>query len=129
MARHAFAYTEFEIGSSEAFPTGYKTYRPLLQVEIVNGDKRCSCHAIVDSGADHCWFPTDLLQELGLDKALLPVGSGHGFGSDFNVHFKDNLRLELDQIGALLVHGGFSDSLNGGWNVGLLGQKGLLRSL
>lgn len=62
-----FPYTEVEVSIQPAFPTDTAVLRPHLTVYLQNGDVRLGTIALVDSGADHCLFPSSLAAELDIE--------------------------------------------------------------
>ena len=80
--------------------------------ELINGDNRLSCIAIVDSGADHCTFPLSFAIQLGLNPLEMKGSSVAGLGGvsstlywPVTMKFSGGL-LQLD------VYAGFSASMD-----------------
>jgi hypothetical protein len=78
---------------------------------------------MVDSGADHCIFPRQFLQTLGLDPLSAPNESISGVGSrDISAHFFD-LSINLQGLVKFPVYAGFTTGLDD-IGLGFLGQNG-----
>ena len=85
-----FQYTEFPAeAASAAFPDGRTGYRPILPVSIISGERRFSCNAIVDSGADYCTFPGVFMNALGIDVLARPDANFRGPTGAGQVSFCD----------------------------------------
>jgi hypothetical protein len=113
-------YVDFPVPATQAFPAGRVCRRPLITLRLRNGDKYLSCHAVVDSGADHCVFPRSFMQPLGIDPLVAPVEHIGGVGSN-NVptHFASvTMDFMVVQIPALV---GFTMGMEQ-HGMGLLGQ-------
>ena len=61
-----FKYRRFPINPSEAFPGRVDVLRPAIPVQLLNGDKKLGCLAIIDSGADFSIFHASLGELIGL---------------------------------------------------------------
>jgi hypothetical protein len=102
---------------------GRVALRPVLKLTIVAGQRQLSCYAVVDSGADHCVFPRQFLQTLGLDPLLAPSEPISGVGSSgISAHFF-NLAIDLQGLVQFPVYVGFTTGLDE-IGLGLLGQNG-----
>ena len=109
---------------SAAFPSGRVAPSPVLSLTLVNGERKFTCYAIIDSGADHCVFPRAFMQPLGLDPLTTPTELSSGVGAPAAVptHFA-NLTIDVQgrfQFGAYV---GFTTGLDA-LGIGLLGQTG-----
>jgi hypothetical protein len=123
VAVYPLAYSFIKIPPSPAFPQGHTAPRPIIRLALVNAERRLSCYALIDSGADHCVFPRSFLQPLGLDALEAPVAMSAGFGSaGVPTHFA-NLSVDLPGVIEFPVYAGFTSALDR-IGLGLLGQTG-----
>src|SRR6202020_919462 len=104
-----------------SFPDGHVARRPILYLDLVNGNERSSCYAIVDSGADHCAFPLSLALRLGLDPAKGVPTNTTGVGVGAVPTFYWPVKIDFPGIATLDVYAGFTDGLEN-IGFGLLGQ-------
>src|ERR1035438_7468096 len=123
---YTIPYSIFPCGADPSFPTGHTAKRPALQLDLLNGSKRLSGFAIIDSGADHCIFPLSFATQLGLDPLAMKGSSVAGLGGVSNTLYWP-VRLEFPGTTLQLdVYAGFSASMDAiGAGFGLLGQRGL----
>ncbi len=91
-------------------------------VTLIAGEKRLTCYAIVDSGADHCVFPRSFLPQLGLDALSGPSDVMSGAGGPAGTHFF-NITMAVQGIATFPLYAGFTDGLDR-LGLGLLGQAG-----
>ena len=119
-----YKYTTFSLPPSPAFPQGRVVHRPVVAVTLVNGQKKFSCYAILDTGADYCAFPLPFAFPLDLDPLVAVADQSMGVGSyGVPTYFWD---LVIQLRGTQLVFPakvGFTEGLNT-WGLGLLGQDG-----
>jgi hypothetical protein len=122
---YTIPYSIFPCGADPSFPTGHTAKRPALQLDLLNGSKRLSGFAIIDSGADHCIFPLSFATQLGLDPLAMKGSSVAGLGGVSNTLYWP-VRLEFPGTTLQLdVYAGFSASMDAiGAGFGLLGQCG-----
>jgi hypothetical protein len=128
MAQYSFAYTvDPDLEYSPAFPEGRSIIRPILNISLVNGDKRVSGQAIVDCGADYCLFPISWMQLLGIDPSTAPLDTSTGVGAQVSAHFY-NVTMEIAGIpGSFPVYAGFpTKGPLTEMNVGFLGYLGFV---
>jgi len=93
-----------------------------LVLALRNGQNRLNCHALVDSGADHCVFPRSFMQPLGLDPLTAPLDTTSGVGSTNVPTHYCNVTLDLGPI-HFQVYAGFTTGMDP-YGIGLLGQDG-----
>ncbi|HKN76305.1 MAG TPA: hypothetical protein VJW94_14095 [Candidatus Acidoferrum sp.] len=123
MALYPLAYSYIKVPPNPAFPQGHIAPRPIVRLALVNAERRLSCYALIDSGADHCVFPRSFLQPLGLDALAAPVAMSAGFGSaGVPTHFA-NISIDLPGVIKFPVYAGFTSALDR-MGLGLLGQSG-----
>lgn len=122
MPAYQIRYQQFQAPTSSAFPTGRLIKRPALILTLKNGQDRLTCHALVDSGADHCIFPRSFMQRLGMDPLTAPVDMTSGVGSTNVPTHYCNVTLDLGVIN-FQVYAGFTTGLDQ-FGIGLLGQDG-----
>lgn len=128
MLRQTFPYLLIDVKPTPAFPLGYSAYRPCATVSIGRGDRRTvPFTALIDTGADHCLFPIDYLDVLGIEQSSLTSSPMHGTGQDLNVLFA-YVALEIQDFGEWLVYAGFSEQWRN-QHVGFLGYSGFLDRL
>lgn len=89
----------------------------------MTSSKHYQCHAIVDSAADHCLFPLNFAQKLGLDLPAMPVAKSGGIGTPGIPTAHANVTVDLQGILRFDVYAGFTAGMDL-WGVGLLGQRG-----
>ncbi len=123
MAIHRVPYTRVTVPPNPAFPAGRIASRPVLRLALTSENKRLSCYAIVDSGADHCVFPRSFLQPLGFNALTAPIEMTTGVGStNVPTHFV-NITIDLQGAAQFPVYAGFTTGLDP-VGIGLLGQSG-----
>jgi hypothetical protein len=89
----------------------------------MTGGRRLSCHAIADSGSDHCVFPSQFLPLLNLGLRSAPMEKIAGVAStSVPTHFF-NVEIDLQGIFRFPVYAGFTSGLDD-IGLGLLGQSG-----
>jgi hypothetical protein len=123
VARFDLAYIPFEQAPSVAFPTRVHMHRPILALNLVNGESSFGCYAIVDSGADDCIFPASFAEQLGLnytDGRHYPFG---GAGDGVQAAYFFDILLDIQHIAQYPVAIGFTLALEH-FGCGLLGQTG-----
>ena len=123
MAWHQIPYSLFPCPPNPSFPAGYSVKRPILRLDLRNGDARLPCYAIVDSGADHCTFPLSFALQLGLDPLTRPSSGTSGVGHGPVPTFYWPVRIEFPGVASLEVYAGFTTGLES-VGLGLLGQFG-----
>lgn len=123
MPWHSAAYTVFECEANPSFPEGHIAKRPVLFLDVVNGNERSGCYVIVDSGADHCTFPLSLALELGLDPLTAAASNTTGVGDDAVPTFYWPVNIDIQGVATLAVYAGFTAGLER-VGFGLLGQAG-----
>lgn len=123
MAVYPLPYGHYPVLASPAFPQGRIAPRPILKLTLVNGARKFTCYAIIDSGADHCVFPRAFMQPLGLDPLATPIEMSSGIGTmAVPTHFA-NLILNVQGLFQFSAYVGFTTGLDA-LGVGLLGQTG-----
>lgn len=127
MPRKSFPYEAIEIEASPAFPVGYIAYRPCAIVSIGRGDNETNAFiSVIDTGADHCLFPSDYLEILGIDRKTLQADTMHGVGTD--TFLFATVVLKIAGLGEWLINAAFSDQWKG-QHVGFLGYSGFLERI
>jgi len=95
----------------------------MCAVTLRNGRQRTgSFLSLIDTGADYCLFPSDYLEEIGIDRSTLRPGTVQGVSIDAGVLYA-NVDLAIEGLGEWTVYAGFSDYWRG-QHVGFLGQVG-----
>lgn len=61
-----YDYLKLTIKPSEAFPRRLSVSRPVIPIQLIRGQDRVKCYAIIDSGADYCVFHASLGEVIGL---------------------------------------------------------------
>ncbi|MGA8035362.1 MAG: hypothetical protein WA823_15415 [Candidatus Acidiferrales bacterium] len=121
MAVFSFPYTRYSATPSASSPATKFIDPPVVLTTLVVAGRKASCHAVVDSGADCCLFPSLLLRKLELKSAALPLESSSGVGaSNKPTHYAD-VSVELHGVGVFPARAEFTEGLND-WGVGLLGH-------
>jgi hypothetical protein len=125
MSRQQYSFTTHKLDSCPAFPQGITAKRAIVSTGVeANGSDTYDFPCLVDTGADYCTFPADLLPLLGLkfsDLPTAPVCAVFGF-EDMGFAWVD---VTVSGFEKRRVYAGFSKNLNGKCS-GLLGREGLL---
>jgi hypothetical protein len=126
--RLKFDYRKFPADPSDAFPGRRSATRPVIPVTLINGNKKVTYLAIIDSGADLCIFHAEIGEQIGINiesgKVLtfsgitreqltayfheIKIGIG-GYEYDCYAGFSRNL---ANMPYGLLGQGGFFDLFN-----------------
>jgi len=120
--RLKFDYRKFPADPSEAFPKRRSATRPVIPVTLINGDRKVTNLAIIDSGADLCIFHSEIGEQIGID-----IESGKPL--IFNGITKEQLTAYFHDIKIGIggyeydCYAGFSKDLSN-MPYGLLGQVG-----
>jgi len=61
-----YDYIKLPSKPSEAFRRRLSISRPAIPIQLINGQNRVRCYALIDSGADYCVFPASLGELIGL---------------------------------------------------------------
>lgn len=61
-----YDYLKFNIKPSKAFPRRFSISRPVVPIQLIRGQDKIKCLAIIDSGADYCVFHASLGEVIGL---------------------------------------------------------------
>lgn len=62
-----FPYIKLPINPSEALPERKTILRPIIPVILEFGQNKTGYMALIDSGADYCFFHSEIAEVLGLD--------------------------------------------------------------
>ncbi len=119
-----YAYRKFDATPSGAFPRRRSVSRPVIPIQLINGENRVGHLALIDSGADFCVFHGSLGETIGLvvESGRLENFSGvSGKGKPLVAYFH-NIRIE---VGGHMFDcwAGFSREIEG-LPYGFLGQLG-----
>jgi hypothetical protein len=120
---HKIGYSAYNLPADANYPNGRQVWRPVLRLDLVNGERRFPCYAIVDSGADHCIFPLSFGTALGFDPLTSVPVNAAGVGNSAVPTFHWNVTLDFGGVLVIPALVGFSDGVNA-FGVGLLGQFG-----
>ena len=120
---HKIRYSHFPQEATPAFPAGRDCARPVLKVTLANGARHLTCYALVDSGADNCFFPLSFASAIGLNPAVGAPDTASGLGGDDVNTYYCTLRIHLDGIAEYDLNVGFTDGLER-LGMGLLGECG-----
>lgn len=126
--KHSVPYSSFPISANDAFPNGWTAKRPVLRLDLLNGDKRLPCYAIVDSGADFCTFPLSFALQLGYNPLETTASTMGGVGNAAVPTFYWDVRLDFSGQLAFDVRASFTEGLDA-LGIGLLGQTGFFDRL
>ena len=120
-----FPYVSINIPSTDPFPSGQVTQRPLAAAAIwAPGTNRgLRCVVCLDSGADSCVFPALFATALGIDLLTLKRNVTGGVGSSGNVTYYTDLEISLGRGIQFKSYVGFTAALDA-QGMGLLGQTG-----
>ena len=61
-----YDYLKFNAKPSEALPRRFSVSRPVVPIQLIKGQDKIKCLAIIDSGADYCVFHASLGEVIGL---------------------------------------------------------------
>lgn len=61
-----YDYRKFPAEPSKAFPRRFSASRPVIPIQLINGEQRVSYLAIIDSGADLCIFHAEIGEVIGI---------------------------------------------------------------
>ena len=61
-----YNYRKFDSKPSDAFPRRFCVSRPVIPIQLIKGQDRVKCFAMIDSGADYCIFQASLGEIIGL---------------------------------------------------------------
>ena len=120
--RLKFDYRKFPADRSEAFPRRQSATRPVIPVTLINGDRKVTNLAIIDSGADLCIFHAEIGEQIGIDIESGKVQTFSGITREQLTAYFHNIKIgigghEYD------CYAGFSRDL-ANMPYGLLGQVG-----
>jgi len=83
-----FRYLPFKACPSPAFPGRKSIPRPVIRIALKQGAEIYDLWAFVDSGADYCYFPSEVGEALGLEVESGPRDEVRGAGGQaFSVYF------------------------------------------
>jgi len=125
-SRIVLPYTFIPCGPTDAFPRQKVMARPQLQVSLKY--KRQSLKfgfpSIIDSGADHCMFPAQFGERIGIPIREGKVQATFGIGEDTAYFHRVRVLVELaGQVCYFHCYAGFMYSLDR-IGIGLLGRHG-----
>ncbi len=61
-----YDYRKFDSKPSGAFPRRFSVSRPVIPIQLITGQGKVKCFAMIDSGADYCIFQASLGELIGL---------------------------------------------------------------
>jgi len=61
-----YDYVKLPSKPSEAFPRRLGVSRPIVPIQLINGQNKQRCYALIDSGADYCVFHASIGEVIGL---------------------------------------------------------------
>lgn len=61
-----YNYRKFNTKPSDAFPRRFSVSRPVIPIQLIKGQDRVKCFAMIDSGADYCVFHASIGEVIGL---------------------------------------------------------------
>ncbi len=106
----------------------YKAYgdalRPVISVQLINKGKFTDYEVLVDSGADHCFFDSEIGEDIGINRSNSEIKEAFGVGGKVSLYYVHPVTLKVGNI-SYDIKGGFMPSVGG--NIvpyGLAGQKG-----
>jgi hypothetical protein len=118
-----FEYTKIQYVESDCCHSGKEVFRPVINVILENdGHFSGMIPCLVDSGADWCMFPLEMLEQLGIDHNDLGFDYSHGFAAENPIYFT-TVRLHNMELGFWDIEAGFTAFLNGE-SFGMVGHTG-----
>jgi len=108
-----FTFRKFPVRESQAFPGKNSVLRPVIPVTLIHPnhpEKRVTLHCAIDSGSDHCLFPTSIATVLGLYRVESgPTWVWAGAEDTTLVAYLHSIILEIEghqwECSALFSHG------------------------
>ena len=118
-------YTPLQIPSCPAFPQGELRDYPLVNSALYYNNQTVDFYSVIDSGADHCSFPSIYAPQVGLNvqsgkKSTTFGATGSGDTFYHNIHVGVTIQ---GQPYGFDCYAGFMDGLNA-IGIGLLGRCG-----
>lgn len=114
-----FDYRKMPTDPTEAFPNRRNISRPHIRIRVKYNKKHIDVHALVDSGADYCIFPTELGRMLDIDIDAGKMDQIIGIGNKPYPVYYHSLNIEVGGH-SVKIYGGFSDHVP----LPILGQVG-----
>ena len=107
----------------------YKQYgsnvsRPVVPITIKHGNKSIRYEALVDSGADACFFHAEVGELLGLDIKKGKAEEVFGIGGKASVYYRHKIMVEIGGWSREIEAGFLPDVAGRVMKYGVLGQKG-----
>ena len=118
-------YTPLAIPSCDAFPKGELRDYPVVPAALYYQNLAVDFYAVIDSGADHCMFPSIFGQRVGIQvqtgKRSITAGAT-GVGETYYHQVHVGVSIQGKPYG-FDCYAGFTDGMNG-IGIGLLGRCG-----
>ncbi len=105
----------------------YKRYgkilRPVIPIKVKYGDRAVRYEVLVDSGADICIFDGGIGDILAIDVESGERQSVGGIAGQSAPYYVHDVEIEVGGW-PYKIHAGFLRNVAGGFNYGVVGQKG-----
>lgn len=103
---------------------GSRVSRPVIPITIKHGNKSIRYEALVDSGADECFFHSEVGELLGLDIKKGKAEEVFGIGGKVLLYYRHKILIEVGGSSHEIEAGFLPDVAGRVMKYGVLGQKG-----
>lgn len=105
----------------------YKSYgnalRPVIPVTIFHNREHVDYEVLVDSGSDHCFFDSEIGEDIGVSKSNSEVKEVFGVGGKISLYYNHEITLKVGDK-TFKTEVGFIPNLGGNIvSYGIVGQK------
>ncbi|MBN1177071.1 MAG: hypothetical protein JXA51_05260 [Dehalococcoidales bacterium] len=115
-------YSKFNADPSEAYPRRVSVSRPVIPIQLINGQERISYLALIDSGADSCILHASIGETIGIAIESGKLEVLHGVtGKELKAYFH-NIKIDVEGY-EFDCYAGFSREIEHA-PYGILGQTG-----
>ncbi len=106
----------------------YKSYgnalRPVIPVTLLYKGAYVDYEVLIDSGSDHCFFDSDVGEDIGISRSNSEIREVFGVGGKISLYHNHKLTLKIGE-GSFETEVGFMPNLGGNIvSYGIVGQKG-----
>lgn len=117
-----FSYHNVPIDLSEAFPKRKSILRPIIPILLESEENKTGYWALIDSGADYCFFHSEIAEILQLDWQKGKIEEFGGIGGEKNLAYFHKVNMYIGGW-KYELYCGFSDKI-AKFGYGVLGQNG-----
>lgn len=106
----------------------YKAYgnalRPVIPVTILYNKAHVDYEVLIDSGSDHCFFDSEIGEDVGISKSNSEIRKVFGVGGKISLYYNHKVTLKIGGQ-SFETDVGFIPNLGGNIvSYGIVGQKG-----